>query len=55
MVPRSLARSRVHGVSFVKIKGEQVLAPAMLVWNPAYYLPTLRSFIECAGRILARN
>ncbi|MCT9812195.1 LysR family transcriptional regulator [Acidovorax sp. Be4] len=55
VVPRSLARSRVHGVSFVKIKGEQVLAPAMLVWNPAYSPPTLRSFIECAGRILVRD
>lgn len=54
VVPRSLARSRVHGVRFVEIKGEQVLAPAMLVWNPAYYPPTLRSFIECAGRILER-
>ena len=52
VVPRSLAQSRVHGVRFVKIKGEQVRAPAMLVWNPAYCPPTLRSFIECAERIL---
>lgn len=52
LVPRTLARSRVHGVKFMRISGEQVLAPAMLVWNPAYYLPTLRSFIECAERTL---
>ena len=52
LVPRSLADSRVHGVKFINISGEQVLAPAMLVWNPAYNLPTLRSFIECSERIL---
>jgi DNA-binding transcriptional LysR family regulator len=52
LVPRSLARSGVHGVKFVRIRGEQVQAPAMLVWNPAYKLPTLRSFIECSERIL---
>lgn len=52
VVPRSLARSRVHGVRFVGIKGEQVLAPAMLVWNPAYCPPTLRSFVGWAERVL---
>ena len=55
LVPRTLARSRVHGVKFMRIAGEQVLAPAMLVWNPAYYLPTIRSFIECSERILTRK
>ncbi|MCD2513348.1 LysR substrate-binding domain-containing protein [Comamonas endophytica] len=53
VVPSTLARSRVHGVRFVKIKGEQVLAPAMLVWNPAYCPPTLRSFIGCSQGVLA--
>ncbi len=52
LVPRSLARSRVHGVKFISISGEQVLAPTMLVWNPAYNLPTLRSFVECSERVL---
>lgn len=55
VVPRSLAQSRVHGVRFVKIKGEQVRAPAMLVWNPAYCPPTLRSFIACAAGNLERQ
>jgi DNA-binding transcriptional LysR family regulator len=55
LVPRTLARSRVQGVKFMRISGEQVLAPAMLVWNPAYYLPTLRSFIECAEHTLTRK
>ena len=50
VVPSTLARSRVYGVRFVKIKGEKVLAPAMLIWNPDYYPPVLRSFIECAER-----
>ncbi|UUZ70249.1 LysR substrate-binding domain-containing protein [Polaromonas sp. P2-4] len=55
LVPRTLARSGVHGVKFMRIGGEQVLAPALLVWNPAYYLPTIRSFIECSERILTRK
>jgi DNA-binding transcriptional LysR family regulator len=52
LVPRSLARSRVHGVKFMNIRGQPVLAPAMLVWNPSYYLPIVRSFIECAERTI---
>lgn len=55
LVPRTLARSRVHGVKFMKIRGQPVLAPAMLVWNPAYYLPIVRSFIECSQRTLGRT
>lgn len=55
VVPSTLARSRVHGVRFVRIKGEQVLAPAMLVWNPAYCPPTLKSFIGCARKVLAAD
>lgn len=55
VVPRSLARSRVHGVKFVEISGEQVLAPAMLIWNPVYCPPTLRSFIACAQSVLQQN
>jgi DNA-binding transcriptional LysR family regulator len=54
LVPRTLARSRVQGVKFMKISGEQVLSPAILVWNPAYYLPTIRGFIECSERTLNR-
>lgn len=52
LVPRTLARSRVHGVKFMKIRGQPVLAPAMLVWNPAYHLPVVRSFIECSQKTL---
>ena len=55
VVPSTLARSRVHGVKFVKMRGDPVLAPAMLVWNPAYCLPALRSFIDCSARVLQRS
>ena len=55
LVPRTLARSRVHGVKFLSIAGEKVLAPAVLVWNPAYYLPTVRSFIECSQRLIQQH
>lgn len=55
VVPSTLARSRVHGVKFIRIRGEKVQAPAMLIWNPAYYPPTLRSFIECSEKTLKRK
>lgn len=53
LVPRSLARSRVHGVRFMRFGGEPVPAPASLVWNPAYDAPTVRSFVDCCQRVLA--
>ncbi|PIT75476.1 LysR family transcriptional regulator [Limnohabitans sp. B9-3] len=53
LVPRSLARSRVQGVKFMKIGGQPVIAPALLVWNPTYYSPIVRSFVECARSTLA--
>lgn len=52
LVPKSLTRSRVQGVKFMQISGERVLTPALLVWNPAYYLPNLGRFIECAKQVL---
>jgi DNA-binding transcriptional LysR family regulator len=55
LVPRMLARSRVQGVKFMKISGEQVFSPAILVWNPAYCLPTLRGLIEYSKRMLNRK
>lgn len=53
VVPSTLARPRVHGVRFVRTKGEEVLAPALLVWNPAYCPPALRSFMGYSQRVLA--
>lgn len=52
LVPKSLTRSRVQGVKFIQISGERVLAPALLVWNPAYLLPNLSRFIECSQRVM---
>lgn len=52
LVPKSLARSSVQGVTFIPISGERVQAPALLVWNPSYLLPNLSQFIECAKRVI---
>jgi DNA-binding transcriptional LysR family regulator len=52
LVPRSLSRSKVEGVKFVAFAGQAVPAPAMLVWNPEFFPPTLGSFIECARQTL---
>lgn len=49
IVPRSIARSRVDGVCFVRFSGPPVPAPAMLVWNPASSSPALASFLESAA------
>ena len=54
LVPRSMSKSRVHGVVFRDIKGPPVQAPAMLVWNPSYRVPALDSFIACAESVLRR-
>ncbi len=56
LVPKTMAKSRVHGVKFIEIAGQQVEAPALLAWNPSYYTPALGSFIACAEKLLsARN
>lgn len=52
LVPRAMAKSRVHGVKFIDMEGQQDQAPAILVWNPSYFIPTLGSFIACAEKLL---
>lgn len=52
LVPRSLARSRVEGVSFVRFTGPRVRAPALLAWNPAHLSAAVASFLDCATRTL---
>lgn len=49
LVPRSIARSRVDGVRFVRFSGGPVRAPAMLVWSPANLSPVLASFLQSAA------
>lgn len=53
LVPGSLARSRVDGVRFIAITGQDVTSPAMLAWNRACQPPLLASFVACARRTLA--
>ena len=48
VVPRSLVRTRVHGMKFVA----QVRAPAMLVRNPAYCPRPFKRFIGCSAKVL---
>ncbi|UVH60539.1 LysR family transcriptional regulator [Variovorax paradoxus] len=48
LVPKSLARSRLAGVRFISLAGQDAPAPAMLVWNPVQVAPTLAKFIEIA-------
>lgn len=55
LVPRTMAKSRVHGVKFVEIAGHQVEAPALLAWNPSCYSPALGSFIACAKSVLSKS
>ena len=53
IVPRSLARSRLHGVRFVRIAGEAVGSPASLVWNAERLSLAARSLIETARKVVA--
>lgn len=49
LVPRSIARSRLDGVCFVRFGGAPVASPALLVWNSASPGPALASFLESAA------
>lgn len=53
IVPRSLARSKVEGVLFVRLSGPEVLAPAMLAWDAARPDATLTRFVENAARTIS--
>jgi DNA-binding transcriptional LysR family regulator len=52
LVPKSMARTRLAGASFVSLNGPRMPAPAMLVWNPKLVAPALASFLACAAVIL---
>ncbi|MNV44109.1 HTH-type transcriptional regulator BenM [compost metagenome] len=49
LVPKSLARSKLGGVRFISLAGQDAPAPAMLVWNPVQIAPMLAKFIEIAA------
>jgi len=53
LVPASVARSRMDGVVFVPLAGEQMHASALLVWKPDEDNTPLTRFIEMARAGLA--
>ncbi len=53
LVPRSMERAKIGGVRLVPLADHAVVAPAMLVWNPALIAPALAKFLESAGRTIA--
>jgi DNA-binding transcriptional LysR family regulator len=47
IVPRSLARTEVRGVSFVPLAADEgTVSPAVFAWNPAFENQTVTSFIS---------
>lgn len=53
LVPRSLARTGLAGVTFVRLGGAKIASPALLVWNPAWQSVALERFVVCARRYCA--
>jgi DNA-binding transcriptional LysR family regulator len=52
LVPKSLARAKIDGVRFVRLRGVPSAAPAMLAWNPSFLSKELVGFLDCAARIV---
>jgi DNA-binding transcriptional LysR family regulator len=52
LVPKSLARAKIDGVRFVRLRGAPSAAPAMLAWNPSFASKELVGFLDCAARIV---
>ena len=52
LVPQSLARTGIGGVSFVKVKGPRHPSSARLVWNPDHESAACTSFLACARQVL---
>lgn len=48
LVPRSLERSGIDGVSFVPLAGQPAGSRALMVWNPAQATKATESFLACA-------
>jgi DNA-binding transcriptional LysR family regulator len=55
LVPRSLTRTKIDGVRFLRLRGVPSAAPAMLTWNPNFASKELMSFVECAARVIKRS
>lgn len=52
LVPKSLEKANISGVSFVPISDSAAAAPAMLVWNPERNSGELLKFLECAEQVI---
>jgi DNA-binding transcriptional LysR family regulator len=52
LVPRSLSRSRVDGVRFVRLRDVKAASPALLAWNPEYGSPAITSFSRLARGLI---
>jgi DNA-binding transcriptional LysR family regulator len=48
VVPSSMARSKMDGVSFVGLAGKPTYSPAVLVWNPVSSNPAMSCFLGVA-------
>lgn len=55
LVPSTMARAPVRGVTLIPLKGEQTMIPGLLAWNPAHASAALLKFIESARRTLHAN
>jgi hypothetical protein len=51
-VPRSLSRSKVDGVTFVRLRDVSAASPALLAWNPDFETPAVTSFLACAQQVM---
>ncbi|TWO70650.1 LysR family transcriptional regulator [Caenimonas sedimenti] len=54
LVPRSLSRSKVDGVRFVRVRGLRAQSPALLAWNPEFEAAVVASFLEVARAAIAK-
>jgi DNA-binding transcriptional LysR family regulator len=52
LVPRSLSRSKVDGVRFVRLRGVHAQSPALLAWNPEFGAAAVASFLEVARAVV---
>jgi DNA-binding transcriptional LysR family regulator len=54
LVPRSLSRSKVDGVRFVRLRGVRAQSPALLAWNPEFEAAVVASFLEVARAAIVK-
>ncbi|WP_341891387.1 LysR substrate-binding domain-containing protein, partial [Variovorax sp. YR752] len=48
LVPQSLSRTNIGGVSFLPLAGTSAVAPALLAWNPSMMPIALEKFLASA-------